>query len=317
MGMFDLFKKRTEKPQSNTSASQYEPFQNRASLKSESVQPDQAPDKDNVKPDNALLTDMNRTGKSSEEGLDDTENLSRSIASESQNSLKYKSAYENIIMDQRQRERPSGQNRPTRFLEKNNMGIRIRSMTEKDTQNLKIKPFEQEGRQQFEPYIRYLFASAEDARDALLGLDFIYEAEDTGNLICTEPLTFGCYRQQNGKHEAYIGGWHLTLPLWAAIKESFAAHNGQIKNEQRPNDEFGLKSERGMTLSERVTKLREYSQLNSGQTEFYSIYEAPNGVIAQAFLKLHQNMITKSDWYIVVKTPDGDFWRDIDGIYQK
>ncbi len=72
-----------------------------------------------------------------------------------------------------------------------------------------------------------------------------------------------------------------------------------------------------MTLSERVTKIREYSQLNSGQTEFYSIYEAPDGVTAQAFLKQKQNMITKYDWYIVVKTPDGDFWCDIDGIYKK
>ena len=297
MGLFNLFKKRAEKPQRNTSALQYEPF------KSASAQPD----KDKELPDNALLTDMNGTDRSSEEG----------IASESQNGLKYKSAYENIIMDQGERVLPPNQIKPPRFCEKDNLGIRIRSMIEKDSQNLKIKPFEKEAQQQFQPYIRYLFISAEDARDALLGLHFIHEAEDTGNLICNEPLTFGYYRQQNGKHEAYIGGWHLTPRLWKAAKESFTVHNGQIKNEQRPDADFSLKSERGMTLSKRVTKIREYSQLNSGQTEFYSIYKAPNGVIAQAFLKQRQNMITKSDCYIVVKTPDGDFWCDIDGIYQK
>ncbi|MDM8541360.1 hypothetical protein QUF90_09745 [Desulfococcaceae bacterium HSG9] len=288
MGLFDLLKKTHKKPH-----------------------------RDKKLPDNSSLTDIDGADRSSEDGLDDTENLSTLISSGSENGSKYKSAYENIIMDQKRRVLPPDQNRTNRFFEKNNIGIRIRSMIEKSSQNLKIELFEKEVRQQFQPYIRYLFANAEDARDALLGLNFIHEAEDTGNLICTEPLTFGCYRQQNGKHEAYIGGWQLTPRLWKAAKESFTVHNGLIKNEQRPDAEFNSNTKRGMTLSERVTKIREYSQLNSGQTEFYSIYEAPNGVIAQAFLKQQQNLITKSDWYIVVKTPDGDFWGDIDGIYKK
>ncbi len=313
MGMFDILKRKAKKPKSKTAPFQYESSQNPASLISASVKSD----KDKEKSDNSFQADTDEADSSSEKGHDDAKSHSTAIASESENASKYKSAYENIKMDLGQRLQPPDQIVRNRFCEKDNLGIRIRSMTEADSENFKNAPFEKEAQQQFQPYIRYLFTSGEDARDALLGLNFIHEAEDTGNLICTEPLTFGYYRLENGKYEAYIGGRHLTLPFWKAARESFAVHNGRIKNEQRPDTEFNLKYERGMTLSERVTKIREYSQLNSGQTEFYSIYEAPNGIIAQAFLKQKQNMVTKSDWYIIVKTPDGDFWRDIDGIYQK
>ena len=313
MGLFDLFKKKAKKPIKKTSPFQYESLQDQTSLKSAYSKPD----KDKEMPDNSFQTDIDEANRSSEHVRNKSKNPSTSIYSEDKIALKYKSAYENIKMDLRQRAQPRNQNTPTRFCEKDNLGIRIRSMIEESSQKLKSGPFEKEAQQQPQPYLRFLFASGEDARDALLGLNFIHEAEDTGNLICTEPLTFGCYRQENGKYEAYIGGWQLSLRLWNAAKESFTVHNGRIKNEQRPNAEFNSNIERGKTLSEHVTKIREYSQLNSGQTEFYSIYEAPNSVIAQAFLKQKQNSVTKSDWYIIVKTPDGDFWRDIDGIYKK
>ncbi len=312
MGLFDLFKKRAKKQQRKTSILRYESRKNQTSLKNAYMEPD----KEKERADDSFQTEIDEAIRS-EEGYKDIKRNSTSISSESKNASKYKSAYENIKINQGQQVQSPDTIQPSRFCEKDNIGIRIRSMIEEDSQKLESGPFEKEVQQLPQPYIRYMFASGEDARDALLGLNFIHEAEDTGNLICIEPLTFGCYRQKNGKYEAYIGGQRLTQRLWKAAKESFAVHNGRVKNEQRPNAEFNSNIERGMTLSERVTKIREYSQLNSGQTEFYLIYDAPNSVIAQAFLKQKQNLVTKSDTYIIVKTPDGDFWRDISGIYKK
>jgi len=313
MGMFNLLKRRAKKPGRKTPAFRYEPSQNRSSLKN----PQSKSAENSKMPDFSSDADVTKANKLDEEGYYDTKSLSTPIASENQTASKYKSVYENIRMDLGQRLQPPEWIMPTRFCEKDNLGIRMRSVIEAGSQKVKSGPFENEAQQTPEPYLRYLFSSAEDARDALLGLNFIHEAEDTGNLICTEPLYFGCYRLKNGKYEAYIGGRQLPLALWRAARESFTVHNGRIKNEQQPDAELNPDNEPGMTLAERVTRIREYSQLNSGQTEFYSIYEAPNAVIAQAFLKQKQNMVTKPDQYIVVKTPDGDFWRDIGGIYKK
>jgi len=257
--MFNLFKKRAKKPKRKSSAFQYEPFQNRSSLKNTKLESA----KDKKIPDNSFDTDIDEADRLPEEGDDDTTTLSTSISSESKNASKYKSAYENIKMDLGQRVQTPDQMITTRFGEKDNLGIRMRSMSEADSQKVKSGPFEKRAQQSSEPYLRYLFVSAEDARDALLGLNFIHEAEDTGNLICTEPLSFGCYRLTNGKYEAYIGGLQLTLPLWKAARESFAVHNGRIKNEQRPNAKLKSDIEPGVTLSERVTKIREYSQFRT------------------------------------------------------
>ena len=47
----------------------------------------------------------------------------------------------------------------------------------------------------------------------------------------------------------------------------------------------------------------------------YRIHEAPDAVSAKAFLK--QNPVTKQHYYIVVKTPEGNYCRDIQGIYKE
>lgn len=67
-----------------------------------------------------------------------------------------------------------------------------------------------------EPFILYSFASESDACASLLELPCIQVAADTGNMICTEVLTFGCYySSQTSRYEAALCGQELTHELWS------------------------------------------------------------------------------------------------------
>ncbi len=314
MGVFDIFRKKPKKPRYKTA-----PFRNVSSPRLTESEIDYMREAEEKRmSDHSFQADEEEVESPSEEMPEKAQTELTSTSDAARNEAEEDSADVDKNVEQRQfRSIPSMDRKTTgRICEKDNQGCRIRSMTEITSPAFKNDPFASEEQQKYPPYICYLFSNDDDAREALLDLNFIHEAEDTGNLICTEPLTFGYYRNQNGKHEAFIGGDQLTLPFWQAAQASFKRCNGSVKNEQRPDANINMESEPAIMGFERVNKVREYSQLNSGKSEFYSIYEAPNGVIAQAFLKHRQNLVTKSDCYVVVKTPEGDFWRDKDGIYQ-
>ena len=87
--------------------------------------------------------------------------------------------------------------------------------------------------QKFEPFIMYVFDNSEDARNALLELDFIFVAKDTNKLVCRQPLTFGYYSDESGNYEAVLLGEDLTIEYFEKAKSSFEKYNGKLKNEQR------------------------------------------------------------------------------------
>ena len=65
-----------------------------------------------------------------------------------------------------------------------------------------------------EPFILYSFASESDACASLLELPCIQVAADTGNMICTEVLTFGCYySSQTSRYEAALCGQELKCSM--------------------------------------------------------------------------------------------------------
>lgn len=194
--------------------------------------------------------------------------------------------------------------------EKDNMGTR------QDTLSLASSYWmARNASQKFEPYVLYTFEKEGDAREALLSLDCIHLAKDTGKLICTETLIFGYYSTDEGRFEAIVCGQDLTHELWEAAKESFARHNGKRKNDQEPDK--ASKSDTKVTKPKlgKAVFVREDRKQDMGHTMIYRIHKAPDAASAKAFLE--KNPVTQRLYYIVVETPEGNYCRDIQGIYKE
>ena len=61
--------------------------------------------------------------------------------------------------------------------------------------------------------------------------------------------------------------------------------------------------------------IEEDIQNRDGQTCIYRVHKGPDAITAQNFLK--QNPVSKQFYYIVVETPEGNYCRDIAGIYKE
>jgi hypothetical protein len=199
---------------------------------------------------------------------------------------------------------------PISFSEKDNFGTRQETMDQANSYWILRNVT-----QKFDPFVLYTFEKESDARDALLELDCIHVAQDTGKLICTEPLYFGYYRRDDGKYSAVVLGESLTYELWVAAKYSFAKHRGQRKNDQEPETRDSSSPETKIARPDQVTFVQEKRQQGQTGILIYRIYKAPDAVSAKAFLQ--QNPVNERLNYIVVETPDGNYGRDIDGMYKE
>lgn len=168
-----------------------------------------------------------------------------------------------------------------------------------------------------DPFILYEFDTEDAARQALLELPCIHIAKDSGKLICTEVLIFGHCAVENGKHEAVICGDDLTHDLWAQAKASFIQHGGRPKNsaEQEPEQRAAPVKQAAAPKPDRVNFVREDRRQMMGRTMVYRIHKAPDAASAKAFLE--QNPVTKELLYLVVETPEGNYCRDLQGIYKE
>jgi hypothetical protein len=166
-----------------------------------------------------------------------------------------------------------------------------------------------------DPYVMYLFDRAEDARAALLELPCIHEARDTGSLICTEVLIFGYYANEQGKFEALVGGDDLTVELWEQAKASFEKHGGRRKNDLAPERHAPPPHVARPPDPGRVKFVREDRQQKMGATFVYRIHTAPDAAAARAFLEKHPVLAKLT--YLVVETPEGNYCRDVNGIYKE
>lgn len=168
-----------------------------------------------------------------------------------------------------------------------------------------------------DPFVLYSFETEEAAREALLELPCIHIAEDSGKLICTEVLIFGYYAASEGKHEAVLCGDELTHDLWQQAKTSFIKHGGhprgqgELEPEKRPAPAYKAKA----AQPGKVVFVREDRRSQMGATMVYRIHKAPDAATAKAFLE--QNPVTKQLFYLVVETPEGNYCRDIQGIYKE
>ncbi len=196
------------------------------------------------------------------------------------------------------------------FSEKDNLGTRH------DTKGLAMAYWmgERLNSTRKDPFVMFTFSKTEDARKALLDLPCIHLARDSNKLICTEPLIFGYYEIE-GMHEAVLGGADLTHDLWEQARASFTKHGGTRKNDQEPEKPRAAAPPRKAAQPENIVFLREEPKHGMGGTAIYRIHKGTDKESALAFLK--QNPVTQQLLYLVVETPDGNYCRDIQGIYKE
>ena len=171
-------------------------------------------------------------------------------------------------------------------------------------------------RERKDPFVMHEFESANDARNGLLALPCIKIASDTGNLICTKPLIFGYYQTDSSHWEAVLCGDDLAHDLWSQAREAFRKNGGTLKNELEPQKKATAGSA-SVGKAQFVGKETKNVQGNFGMAAkcTYEVYKAPNAATAQDFLR--GKTVTQQQYYVVVETPEGNYGRDVNGIYKE
>jgi len=199
------------------------------------------------------------------------------------------------------------------FLEKDNRGTRHKNEAETVAYwNARMRKTEKE------PFVIYTFDSAVSAREALLELPCIHEAEDSGNLICTETLNFGYYDVEEGGYDAIVCGWDLTHDLWQKAKTSFINHGGRPRGQGDLEPEIKAQKPKKKKTGKVKYVTTNTSRKNLGTqvvTFTYEVYRGPDAATAKDFLS--EKPVKKPHYYIIVETPEGNYGRDIDGIYRE
>jgi len=170
----------------------------------------------------------------------------------------------------------------------------------------------------FEPFLLYKFNDETDAVRALMQIECIKIAEDTEELICTEPLIFGYYPVEKGSYEVIFCGESLNNSLFDKVKAVFETNNGEVINEKKTEEKkkepvpvVKNETEKPMPAAEFVSD--ELKEKNGKDTKI-RIFRAINSKDAIAFLET--KLVTKKDMVIIVKTPEGIYGRNYNGIYK-
>jgi hypothetical protein len=162
------------------------------------------------------------------------------------------------------------------------------------------------------PYVCYKFNNETDAKIGSSSLSFIKTASDTKELISLEILEFGCYETETpGIWEVTVWGENLTKGIFNEAKTKLEKAGGVLKGERVPVKDSPSGSQ---PIHKPIGKATYIRTDRKGQNT-YEIYKAPSKTVALDFLK--GKSVTKSFYYLIVETPEGNWGRDIDGIYQE
>lgn len=169
----------------------------------------------------------------------------------------------------------------------------------------------------YTPVVIYHFPTLDDAQQAIRQLSDIHEAADTGELISDEVIEFGCYRNDEGQGEVIVCGKEMMPALWREAMDKLAAAGGTLYRQQEPKqggqrtEDRGQRSEGGGQTRGAVA----VAFVNEHQKGIntYRVHRGPSKAAAMAFLQAHS--VNRNFFYLAVETPEGNFGRDIDGIY--
>ncbi|RAP54583.1 MAG: hypothetical protein BZ137_01475 [Methanosphaera sp. rholeuAM130] len=162
------------------------------------------------------------------------------------------------------------------------------------------------------PFTMYVFDNPNDAEEALLELPYIHKAADTGNLICDEVFIYGYYKVSEDNYEAIVCGKDLTYEQFTQAEEAFEKHGGTRKNNLEP-DKTVVTKPKDDTPNNGQSSVKFREKINKDQFT-YECYDADNKNDALEFLKTKD--VNQRLYYICVYTPEGDYGKDIDGVYQ-
>jgi hypothetical protein len=169
-----------------------------------------------------------------------------------------------------------------------------------------------------DPFVLYAFDSEKDAKEALLEIPCIHIAQDTGRMICSEVLNYGYYPTEGTKYEAILCGGDLPHETWEIAKNSFIKHGGKPKGMgemEPPRTTPAIPRSEKTPEPDKVVFVREDRQVKVGKALIYRIYNGPDAVSAKAFLD--KNPVNQALLYYIVETPEGNYCRDIQGMYKE
>jgi hypothetical protein len=194
------------------------------------------------------------------------------------------------------------------FIERDNVGTRQNTRDQADSYWSMRNMW-----QNLDPFVLYVFSDEAGARSALLELNCIHEAKDSGKLICTEPLIFGYYRDEGGQYEAIIAGENLLHETWQQAKEGFEKYGGWRKNDREPEKRAAPGTEKARDFS-KVVFVRKYSEKRPGNPT-YEEYKCDDTELAKEFLIT--KLVDKEQYFVIVQTPMGTWGMDIKGLYKE
>jgi uncharacterized membrane protein YhaH (DUF805 family) len=197
------------------------------------------------------------------------------------------------------------------YYERDNRGMRVETMD----QSIAYWIGERMQSIRKDPFVYYIFKNMGDARNAMLALPFIHLASDTGEIICDEVFRFGYFAVTNnglftGEYDAFVTGADFTLEQWKKTDEIFAKYNGVKKNDLKPE----ANSQTVPSAVGDVTKVQ-FVREDRDNTSVWRVFKASCKADAIAFLA--EQTVIRPLFYIVVETPEGNFGKDKDGIYQE
>lgn len=196
-------------------------------------------------------------------------------------------------------------NKKSGYFEKDNRGIRQSTLDQAmgywSARNM---------RQKFDPFLLYTFESEEQARKGLLESGCIFQAQDSGGLICTEPYNFGCYPTESGRFEAIVAGESLPHALWEKARESFVRHGGKCRNEQEPE-----RMPVAVPVKQKSPASVRFIQKTTSNGNTYEAYTCDDTESAKEFLL--SKSVDKPKYYVVVQTPAGVWGTDCKGLYKE
>ena len=161
------------------------------------------------------------------------------------------------------------------------------------------------------PFICYTFTTEEAARKGLSSLSFIKIASDTNEFISLETLEFGCYDTgTNGLWEVIMWGESFTYDMFEESNTKLSEAGGNKKGDRKPAENT-LSKPKASNITGKTTYVRK--DVKGPNT--YEIYKAPSKAAGLEFLKM--KTVTKSLYYVIVETPEGNWGKDKDGIYKE
>ena len=157
----------------------------------------------------------------------------------------------------------------------------------------------------------FKFNRIKEAKNALSQLSFIHIASDNNELISSEVIEYG-YFENSGKSDVVIWGGSFTVERWEEAKEKLSNAGGIVFSSQRPKEGNSIIKESNVKI--KIEKVKFVRDEQRGKNK-YKIYSGQSKKSAMEFLQ--KNPVTESFYYIIIETPEGNYARDIMGIYRE